>query len=659
MIDILNIDPHEVSADLKGYAIGIYGGPGLGKAQPNSTLLPTPDGVKSMGELRPGDRVFNRKGQPTKVLNVYPQGKKSVYELTFADGRSTLSCEEHLWTYVTSRGNLKTVPLKRMIKEGLVKTDGKHYRYHIPIPEALEYKEKILPVDPYVVGALLGDGSTTLSYLMLSSADEFIPNKIAEILKCQTEKTSKHNYNWVFFNGHHSNGTRKLINTFEALCEVPEVIGNSFEKTIPPLYFEGSVNQRASLLRGLLDTDGSISAKGGRVSYYSVNYELAQGVVDLARSLGFIASINAYDRTDKASVEFLVSIQGLEHKDQLFSLPRKVDIMAAYLGNGMKKNSRKTISLRKIEYSHDEESTCISVAGEEALYVTENYIVTHNTSVSLQAEKPLLIAAEKGYKTIPNTMAVDVNSWTDLLTVASQLKKPEAQEKYKTIVLDTLDDFVFAAEQYVLQINGVSKMSEINYGGGYQQMEQMFRKFFKDITRNYGLIVIAHADIKLDEDDPEKKLKYATLAVNKKAKKVVIGLLDLLIFVEGDRSQPGVTTMHFKSSPNWEAKSRFPNIVDSAQLSYSNLIQCINDAIGDIATVEHHKQYYPEQKHYSQEDFQKIKKEVEELANSKVAEHGVTLVVKLINNILGKKIADTDAGNTSALLVLIEELKNM
>ena len=195
MIDILSIEPHKVSADLRGYAIGIYGGPGLGKAQPNSTLLPTPDGVKSMGELRPGDKVFNRKGQSVEVLNVYPQGKKSVYEVTFADGRNTLSCEEHLWTYVTSRGNLKTVPLKRMIKEGLVKADGKHYRYHIPVPEALEYKEKSFPVDPYVVGAFLGDGSTTLPYLMLSSADEFIPNKIAEILECQTEKTSDYNYN--------------------------------------------------------------------------------------------------------------------------------------------------------------------------------------------------------------------------------------------------------------------------------------------------------------------------------------------------------------------------------------------------------------------------------------------------------------------------------
>lgn len=197
------------------------------------------------------------------------------------------------------------------------------------------------------------------------------------------------------------------------------------------------------------------------------------------------------------------------------------------------------------------------------------------------------------------------------------------------------------------------------YTGGYQQMEQMFRKFFKDITRNYGLIVVAHADLKLDEDDPEKKLKYATLAVNKKAKKVVIGLLDLLIFVEGDRSEPGLTTMHFKSSPNWEAKSRFPNIVDSDILSYANLVKCINNAIGNIATAEHHKDYYPEAKHYTKEEYDAVRTQVDVLAKEKVNEHGVSMIVNLINSVLGKKIAETDIADTATLMVLIDELNRI
>lgn len=195
--------------------------------------------------------------------------------------------------------------------------------------------------------------------------------------------------------------------------------------------------------------------------------------------------------------------------------------------------------------------------------------------------------------------------------------------------------------------------------GGYAQLEQMFRKFFKDIVKDYGLIVVAHADLKLDENDPEKKLKYATLAVSKKAKKIVMGLLDMLIFVEGDRSQPGVTTMHFKSSENWEAKSRFQNIVDTGVLSYNNITKAINDAIGEIATEEHHKEYYADEKIYTQEEFEKIQADTNKLGAELVAIHGMGKIQEAVTGILGKKISEADVGDTAALHALYGEFKSM
>lgn len=256
-------------------------------------------------------------------------------------------------------------------------------------------------------------------------------------------------------------------------------------------------------------------------------------------------------------------------------------------------------------------------------------------------------------------MAVDINSWTDALTVIAQLKNPKAKEMYSTIIIDTLDDLVFYAEQYVMQVNGVSQMSDVPWGGAYSQLEQMLRKFFKGIVRDYGLIVVAHADLKLDENDPDKKLKYATLAVSKKAKKIVMGLLDMLIFVEGDRSQPGVTTMHFKSSENWEAKSRFQNIVDTGTLSYNNILKAINDAIGDIATAEHHKDYYADEKLYTQEEFEEIQAKTDALGVELVAIHGMGKVLEVVTSVLGKKISETDVGDTAALHALYGELQSM
>jgi len=281
------------------------------------------------------------------------------------------------------------------------------------------------------------------------------------------------------------------------------------------------------------------------------------------------------------------------------------------------------------------------------------------TTVALKSDKSLLFAAEKGYKSLAGTMAVDINSWTNLLTAVAQIKNPQVQERYKTIVIDTLDELVFYGEQYVLQANNVSKPSEIAYGGFYVQIEQMFRKLFKDITQHYGLVIVAHADLKLDEDDPEKKLKYATLTVNKRVKKIVIGLLDLLVYVEGDRSKPGVTIAHYKSSPYWEAKSRFPHIVESNIFNYENLKNDILHAIGDNVTNKTHKQYITEEPSYTQADFETIKAEVEKLGMSLVESKGLGVVSGTINSVLGKKIGDTDIGDVAALRALKAEFESM
>lgn len=195
------------------------------------------------------------------------------------------------------------------------------------------------------------------------------------------------------------------------------------------------------------------------------------------------------------------------------------------------------------------------------------------------------------------------------------------------------------------------------YTGAYSQLEQMFRKLFKSLTQDYGLIIVAHADLKLDENDPDKKLKYATLAVNKKAKKIVMGLLDLLIFVEADRAVPGVTTMHFKSTQNWEAKSRFPNIVDSGILNYKNIVKSINDAIGDIATAEHHKSYQSEEKTFTPEEYEALHAQCLAVAEKKVETKGVSKVMATINSTLGKKITESDIGDAAALTLLLQELE--
>ena len=121
----------------------ISGKSGSGKCQPMDTIIPTPDGKKLLGELKAGDYVYNRHGKPVKILSVHDQGKKRAYEVIFDDGRSTICSREHIWTHITSKGNLKSMTLEQMMFDGIVilnKHSRKHNKYRIPTNEAIEYE---------------------------------------------------------------------------------------------------------------------------------------------------------------------------------------------------------------------------------------------------------------------------------------------------------------------------------------------------------------------------------------------------------------------------------------------------------------------------------------------------------------------------------------
>lgn len=282
------------------------------------------------------------------------------------------------------------------------------------------------------------------------------------------------------------------------------------------------------------------------------------------------------------------------------------------------------------------------------------------TTSAMQAPKPLLLAAEKGYKALKGVHAVDINSWVDILTVAAQLQKPEVREKYSTIVIDTLDELVFMAEEYVTQQAGVAQLNDIPWGQGHATLGKMFRKLFKQITQHYGLIIVAHESKKVDPDDEENR--YSTLAINKKVKGIVIGLLDILTYVDANRDPDSPNTMHFRSSENWEAKSRFANIVPSAVFNYDNLEKAIHDAVDGIATKEEHKDYYggdDSTDSVSQEEYEKLRDKVLEVAVAKINEMGQGPVVELISITLGKKISETNIHDWEPLKALLIELENL
>lgn len=354
---------------------------GSGKAQPIDTVIPTPNGNKKLGDIKVGDYVFDRLGNPTKVLGVYPQGIKDCYTVTLADGRQTKCNDEHLWSYYTSRGNLATKTLREMIDSGIYYNECgnvKHNaKYNIPTNGAVEYKEKEYDVDPYVIGSLLGNGCCKENILTISSNDEEQIKEVARLLNSVYKKNSDKNYSWTFrFKNGNPIHTKELLKKYK-----DDMCCYSYEKKIPNEYKYGSIEQRINLLQGLFDTDGCIRNNAPRFSttYSTSSLQLAKDVQEILFSLGYSCSIHCDNRSKKTNYQISVLIDNSE-KQKLFRLKRKLEI--AKNANEYKKHRNydriKIVNVEKEE--NPCEMVCIYVDNEEHLYLTNDYIVTHNTS---------------------------------------------------------------------------------------------------------------------------------------------------------------------------------------------------------------------------------------------------------------------------------------
>lgn len=365
---------------------------GCGKAIPNYTIIPTSTGYRKVGDINVGDYLFDRNGNPTKVLAVYPQSeKKQIYKIYFKSGKIAECCEDHLWAYKCNRSRkekLNVKSLKEIIemtnKNGFKDNNG-GFRYSIPINKALNYTKKDLPIDPYVLGLILGDGSfrytDSQKAFSFSSENEELPAAICKRMGYRAyKKCSQFNYNWFFKNNYKSHENVWVEDILEKYPKLWNV--KSEGKFIPEEYFFGSIEQRKDLLSGLLDTDGCIDKKG-RISYVTISPFLKDGVVKLCESLGYIAKVSLDNRFDKYVNKncYIIHIQASkEEKSSLFKLKRKKEIALNYLNNKKRTENREWDSIINIEKTElFADMTCFTVDNDEHLFLMNNGIVSHNT----------------------------------------------------------------------------------------------------------------------------------------------------------------------------------------------------------------------------------------------------------------------------------------
>lgn len=353
------------------------------KQQPISEPVLTPSGWKPIGHLRIGDRVIGSDGKPTCVVGVYPQLDEKVYRVSFTDGSWTRCGPEHLWEVHHLSHRQREVLTTEQLMKGKKQRQGSFW-WKIPMLTApVEYEpNEPLPLDPYVLGVLLGDGHFALDAVTFCSWDSEIVEEVGRRLPegCLIKKQGLHQF--AINTGSHKN-SRSSPNTVLNMVRALGLMGKrANDKFIPERYLKASVEARLWLLQGLMDTDGYVRSGRGSAGIRLASKELIEGVIELVQSLGGFARYcqlappKRKDGTPYLPVHMasLVMPAGFAP----FRLSRKRNAWKPH------KRQFKTRTLAKIERDQDEASVCIKVQAVNGLYVTRGYIITHNTCEVLQ-----------------------------------------------------------------------------------------------------------------------------------------------------------------------------------------------------------------------------------------------------------------------------------
>lgn len=389
LVSVFGKDPHPFQDGYcrdPSFMTMLLAGTQSGKALPLDADVYTKNGPVKMGDIRVGDMVLGPDGSERKVLTLHDQGVRPVYRLVFDDG-SECKCDiDHLWKvmfkknaskHVWWRGKIKknqkheqwdVVTLRDIIKRCGEGEIAEHKRPIFPVVWRAGFEKKDHLISPYAMGAILGDGGISQrgAAITIHNDDIEIINRISAGGITVSKRAGK--YQWG------------LLGIAGELSRLGLLGKKSATKFIPDEYKYTSHEDRVALLRGLMDTDGSISS--GCSMEISVKGErLAKDIVWLVRSIGGKASLSIRDsyylkdgkRTD-CGVSHRIHVKTGEINP--FALKRKADRFFVI-------QHRKERHLRKIERVDDDRTRCFTLDAEDGLFLTNDFCVTHNSYTAL------------------------------------------------------------------------------------------------------------------------------------------------------------------------------------------------------------------------------------------------------------------------------------
>ena len=345
------------------------------------TPIPTPAGWTTMLELEVGDEVLNGEGLPTVVRAATPIKLEQAYEIEFSDGAKIVATGDHLWAVDDARNHHRpTVRSTSQIAQWLYMKDGRgrsYARWRVRTAGRQVAPDADLPIDPYVLGVWLGDGSNNTGHIRNGD-----PEVWAELERRDCELGS--------LAPSLQGVTAKRMQTVLRLRPMLRAIGLLNNKHIPSQYLVAPEQARWELLQGLMDADGTV-LEDGRAIFWNTNARLAGDVRRLAWSLGR-PCIQREDRALLGGVDhgprFALEIS-CDARHPVVRLPRKAQRLRFDAKTADHRRIRSVVPIG------NQLVRCIAVDSEDSIFLAgEAYIPTHNCNIPSRSNNSAITEQE-------------------------------------------------------------------------------------------------------------------------------------------------------------------------------------------------------------------------------------------------------------------------
>ena len=204
------------------------------------------------------------------------------------------------------------------------------------------------------------------------------------------------------------------------------------------------------------------------------------------------------------------------------------------------------------------------------------------TSLACQFPKNLLLGFEHGWNALAGIKPQEITKWADFKQVLRQLEQPAAKEMYDTVTIDTVGIAWQMCEDFVCAQNGVQKIGDVPWGGGYAACRKEFENCLRKITQlGYGLVIIAHVEKRVEKRADDSEVEILGPAIPKRAYEIVNQLVDIIGYIDVTWDEEGNSEryLYTRKTPTVMAGSRFKYLAPKIKFGYQELVDAISDAI--------------------------------------------------------------------------------